>query len=87
MIEDNSSKEKTAYFCIKYIEAALTAMTDRLLEKHGKLPLLYAGGVMSNSIIRGEFERRYGAYFAQPEFSSDNAAGIAYLTQRKAKNV
>lgn len=86
MHDNNSPKENIAYFCIKYIEAALAGMTDKLLEKYGCLPLLYAGGVMSNSIIRKSFEKRYGAYFAEPQYSSDNAAGIAYLTFREDNN-
>lgn len=85
MYKNNSSKEKISCFCLKYIEATLAAMTEALLEKYGKLPLLYAGGVMSNSIIRKSFQNKYGAYFAEPEFSCDNAAGIAYLTSRKFK--
>jgi N6-L-threonylcarbamoyladenine synthase len=86
MYDNNSSKEKISCFCIKYIEQTLCEMTDRLLEKYGKLPLVFAGGVMSNSIIRKTITERYGAAFAEPEFSSDNAAGVAYLTSRKIKN-
>ena len=86
MYNNNSSKENIAYYCLKYIESSLSAMTDRLLQKYGSLPLLYAGGVMSNSIIRKAFESEYGAFFAKPEFSSDNAAGTAYLTLRKVQN-
>ncbi len=86
MYDNNSSKENIAYFCIKYIESTLRAMTDKLLAKYGKMPLLYAGGVMSDSIIRKAFESEYNAFFAKPEFSSDNAAGIAYLTLRKVQN-
>lgn len=86
MYDNNSSKENTAYYCLKYIEAALSRMTDRLLQKYGSLPLLYAGGVMSNSIIRKTFEGKYGAFFAEPEFSSDNASGTAYLTLRRVNN-
>lgn len=84
LYDNNSSKEYIAAYCLKYIENTLSEMTDRLLEKYGNLPLLYAGGVMSNSIIRKSFENKYGAYFAEPEFSADNAAGIAYLTYRRA---
>lgn len=84
LYDNNSSKEYISAYCLKYIENTLSGMTDKLLEKYGKLPLLYAGGVMSNSIIRKNFEAKYGAYFAEPEFSADNAAGIAYLTYRKA---
>lgn len=86
MHSDNSSKEKISYFCLKYIEATLCKMTDELLNEYGQLPLLFAGGVMSNSIIRNTVQNRYGTYFAEPEFSSDNAAGIAYLTSRRFNN-
>lgn len=37
---------------------------------------------MSNSIIRKHFEERYGAFFAEPKFSSDNASGVAILANR-----
>ncbi len=84
MYDNGESKEKISYFCLKYIESTLCAMTDKLIEKYGRLPLLFAGGVMSNSIIRKNIENKFGAVFALPEFSSDNACGIAYLTYRKA---
>lgn len=86
MYDNNSSKEKIALYCLKYIEATLKAMTDKLIEKYGELPLLYAGGVMSNSIIRKTFTTEYNAFFAEPEFSSDNASGTAYLALRKYQN-
>ena len=47
-----------------------------------QLPVVYAGGVMSNTIIRNELEAKYGAFFAQPEFSADNAVGVALLAKR-----
>lgn len=86
MYDNGESPEKISYFCLKYIEETLCKMTERLIVKYGKLPLLFAGGVMSNSIIRKSIENKYGAIFALPEFSSDNACGIAYLAYRKGKN-
>lgn len=86
LFDNGDSKEKISYYCLKYIEATICKMTERLIEKYGKIPFLYAGGVMSNSIIRATIEKEYGGVFASPEFSSDNAVGIAYLTYRKAKN-
>ena len=62
-------------------------MTDKLLLKYGTMPVLYAGGVMSDSIIQNSFKEKYNAAFAQPSLSSDNAVGIAYLAYRKYKNV
>ena len=73
-----------AAFCLEYIRQALSLMTDALLEKYSGLPLIYAGGVMSNSIIKNSFTEKYNASFAPPEYSADNAAGVAYLTFCKA---
>lgn len=84
MHDNDFPKEHISYFCLKYIESTLCSMTEQLLLKYGNLPLLFAGGVMSNSIIKNTIVNKFGAYFAQPEFSSDNAAGIAYLTFREA---
>ncbi len=86
LYNNNSSKEYISAYCLKFIEQTICRMTDELIKKYGSLPLLYAGGVMSNSIIRRTVQDRFGACFAEPEFSADNAAGIAYLTARKAKN-
>ena len=79
MLEDREKPEDIALFCLKSVEAALCGMTDAVIYKYGNLPLVYAGGVMANSIIRGTVENKYGGIFAKPEFSSDNAAGIAVL--------
>ena len=59
--------------------AALCGMTEALQKEYPGLPLLYAGGVMANSLLRKELTGRYGGAFAPPAFSADNAAGIALL--------
>lgn len=73
-----------ARYAIESVCAALDAMTAGILSEYGELPLIFAGGVMSNSIIRDRLEKKYGASFAAPEFSSDNAAGIALLACLKS---
>lgn len=83
MLEKGETKEKISAFCIEYIRITLEKMTKKLLSEYGNLPVLFAGGVMSNSIIRKDFEKRFGAIFAEPQFSTDNSAGIAYLTYKK----
>ncbi|MCD7775705.1 MAG: peptidase M22 [Clostridiales bacterium] len=80
MLKRGCPKEDIAKFCIDYIYESIAAMTVYALKKYGDLPLIFAGGVMSNSIIRERIEKKFGGYFAQSEFSSDNAAGIAYLS-------
>ena len=86
-LDEGRSKQFIAAFCLEYIRCALSLMTDALLEKYGSLPLVYAGGVMSNTIINNSFTEKYNAVFAEPKYSSDNAAGIAYLCYRKYKDV
>ena len=85
MLDFGEKREDIALFCLKSIEAALCGMTDALISEYGKLPLIYAGGVMSNKIIRKTIEEKYGGIFAMPEFSSDNAAGIAVLASIAAE--
>ena len=47
------------------------------------MPVVFAGGVMSNTLIRTRLKEKFSAYFAEPEFSCDNAAGVAIYTYLK----
>lgn len=82
-LSEGHPKEEVARFCLDSILAALDVVCQMLLKKYGNIPLLFAGGVMSNSIIRETLTCRYGAHFAPPEYAADNAAGIAVLTAMK----
>lgn len=79
MLEDGAAPCDVARFCLDSILAVVDHMTAYIKEFYGDLPIVYSGGVMSNSIIRAEISRKYGGNFAQPQFSSDNAAGVAVL--------
>lgn len=68
-----------ALFCIESILAVVDRMTEQIRESEGNLPVIYSGGVMSNRIIRERIAGKYGGFFAEPQFSSDNAAGISIL--------
>ena len=83
---EGKSKPYIAAYCLDYICRALDGMTERLLLDYGELPLVYAGGVMSNTIIKNSFKEKYKACFAPPVFSADNAAGVAYLTYQKSND-
>ncbi len=85
MYKSEVSKEEISAYVLKHIEDTLYKMTKNIFAEYGKMPLLFSGGVMSNSIIRNNLTEKLGAYFAQPEFSTDNAAGIAVLTAIKSK--
>ncbi len=83
MLKDGAPKEEVALFCLKSVEAAVVAMTNALFKEFGELPLVYAGGVMSNSMLRQTLSAQFGGAFADPIYSADNAAGIAVLTAIK----
>ncbi len=68
-----------ARYCILYICRALEEMADALLVSFGDLPLVFSGGVTSNSLMRARFTEKYGAVFASQGLASDNAAGLAFL--------
>ena len=68
-----------ARFCLDSVGAAIEGMTEALLVEYGDLPVVYAGGVMSNSLLKQRFTDRFGGHFAPPVYSADNAAGIACL--------
>lgn len=85
MLDSGENQCDIARFCIDCITVALDKMTAFALEKYGKLPLLYAGGVVSDSIIRNELVKKYSGFFAAPEFSCDNAAGTALLAYERRK--
>ena len=81
--DSGSPREDVARYCLLSILAALDGMASALQKEYGGLPMLFAGGVMSNRLIREALTEKYGAVFAEPAFSSDNAAGIAVLTEMK----
>lgn len=78
-----NNKELTSAFVLEYVADTLSKMTDNLRESYSEIPVIYAGGVMSNQIIKSRLSARERVYFAKPQFSADNAAGIALLCRRR----
>ncbi len=83
LYSDTGDKAYVSAYTLKAISETLIAMTDSLISKYGNLPLLFAGGVMSNQLIRNDILNHFNAFFAPPQFSADNASGIAYLGAKK----
>ena len=80
---ESGDKNATAAFVFDFVARTLIAMGEYAIEKYGKLPVLFAGGVMSNLWMRRALCEHFEAYFAEPAFSADNAAGIALLCRRE----
>jgi N6-L-threonylcarbamoyladenine synthase len=75
-----------AAYTLTTIGKSLRKMTDQLQTMRAEqgekpLPVVYAGGVMSNKFIRPILTKGAGwrVYFSEPAFSADNAAGTAIL--------
>lgn len=83
MLEIGEAKEDVAKFLLSFIADSVCEMTADAFERVGELPVVFAGGVMSDVIIKEIILSRFDASFAAPEFSCDNAAGIAYLASLK----
>ena len=81
--EEGHPREEVARTCLEMVLAALDAMCAGLLEDFGPLPVVFSGGVCSNSIVRERLTEKYGGAFAAPEFSADNGAGAAILAWRR----
>lgn len=79
LLKQGYKPEYIAKYVIEYIKISLDAMTEYIFKKYGKKPIVFAGGVMSNVIIRDYMQKKYNAFFAQPEFSTDNAAGVSII--------
>ena len=47
------------------------------------MPIVYAGGVMSDKLIRDKLLQKFDAFFAEPDFSCDNAVGTAVFAAIK----
>ena len=80
MYNSGETAENIARYAIDFACETILGMSRYAREAHRSLPILYAGGVMRDNIIRdrltGEMEN---IYFAENELSSDNAVGTAYL--------
>ena len=63
MLEDNETTEDTAKFLLSYIVDTVSTMTEFALEKYGDLPIVYAGGVMSNKFIKNRIIEKFDSYF------------------------
>ena len=85
LYQDTNDIPMTAAFVFDYIGNAIAKICEGYIEKFGDSTFVYAGGVMSNSLIKKKLAEKFNAVFAVPELSSDNAVGTAVLALRAYK--
>lgn len=83
LLDRGEPPAKVARFCLEAIALVLDKMCESLLVQYGELPVVFSGGVCSNLLLRQKLGEKYGGFFAAPQFSSDNGAGVAVLAWKK----
>lgn len=75
----NNKPAETAAYALRCICHAVTQATRNACKVYPGLEVVFSGGVASNSMLRGAL-KEFDPIFAKPEFSTDNAMGVAVLT-------
>ena len=73
---------ETAAYAIRSVVEAVLAVTRVAQEAYPGLAVVFSGGVASNAMLRRAAQGQ-NFVFAAPEYSTDNALGIAVLTARE----
>lgn len=83
-IADECAVEELARGVLMSVAQSLIKTVNSALKTHSLARVLIVGGVASNTLIRRLLEENIKGtvYFADKEYSSDNAAGIAVMTKK-----
>ena len=79
--EKNGIPAETAAYALRCVAYAVFRATQQALQRYPGLPVVFSGGVASNTMLRQSLEP-LNPIFAQPQYSTDNAMGVAVLTHR-----
>ena len=72
---------ETAAYALRCVAKAVYLATEQALKAYPGLEVVFSGGVASNSMLR-EVIAPLKPVFSQPQFSTDNAMGVAVLAKR-----
>ena len=82
MLQAGEEPSSIARFTLDTVADIVVRATRQAQLDYPGLPVLCSGGVASNSQLRKTMSEQCGALFAQPQYSTDNAMGVAILTHR-----
>ena len=77
----NGNDAETAAYALRCVAYAVYKATENALKLYPGLEVVFSGGVASNSMLR-EFTKDLNPVFCEPQYSTDNALGVAVLTHR-----
>ena len=72
---------ETAAYALRCVAGAVFQATKNALKEYPGMRVVFSGGVASNSMLR-EVIAPLDPIFSQPQYSTDNAMGVAVLTYR-----
>lgn len=78
---ERNTPEETAAYALRCVASAVYRATEQALQRYPGLPVVFSGGVASNSLLRRVMQP-LDPIFAQPQYSTDNAMGVAVLAHR-----
>ena len=72
---------ETAAYALRCVCKAVYLASEQALKAYPGLRIVFSGGVASNSMLR-ELVAPLNPVFSEPQFSTDNAMGVAVLAHR-----
>ena len=72
---------ETAAYTLRCVSMAVLQATKNALKAYPGLTVVFSGGVASSTMLRAVLEP-LNCVFSQPQFSTDNAMGVAVLAHR-----
>ena len=79
--ESTGDAAETAAYALRCVAYAVHKATENALLEYPGLPVVFSGGVASNSMLR-ELTADLNPIFSEPQYSTDNAMGVAVLAHR-----
>ena len=77
---------ETASYALRCVAFAVRKATENALKAYPGLEVVFSGGVASNSMLR-QLTADLKPVYCEPQYSTDNAMGVAVLTQRLMEGV
>ena len=77
----HNAPAETAGYALRCVAGAVYQATEQALKAYPGLRVVFSGGVASNSLLRQVIEP-LNPIFSQPQYSTDNAMGVAVLASR-----
>lgn len=78
---EHGDSAETAAYALRCVAHAVITATKNAKKQYPGLEVVFSGGVASNSMLR-ELTKPLKPVFAQPQYSTDNAMGVAILAHR-----